>query len=344
MKNKKQPSQSFGPGFPRWLSVVEKLEDYVEGKTKRWKTPSGLAFSDNLFILEKGDYLFNYPSLIAVWVQNANALRNSFKFSLGNFTTHFIKEQEYTVSIYLPFERVYFQHETMHMNGKRVTQMYLCERRTVNEGESILGLPVNEPYISIQPATISDKQIIIDPVEIQLRPEETWRFKVKNDHAINIGTVSDLSQNPEDLTISTMVHTGINASEWKVKNGSMWVIGRFCAFLALLNQNNISQSLRGKVKPGNVIRRKPAHKKKHPMYEYRVLELDVSPESDTAVNVQVPREQPKKRLHAVRGFLRHYKKPLKSGPNAGKTTVFVKEHWRGEKDLGVIRKDYAISA
>ena len=341
---KKQPSQSFGPGFPRWLSIVEKLEDYVEGKTKRWKVPRGLAFSDNLFILEKGDFLFNYPALIAIWVQNAEALRNSFKFSLGNFTTNFIKGQEYTVSIYLPFERVYFQHETQLESGQRVTQMYLCERRTVTEHDLSLGLPVNEHYISIQPATIRGKQIIIDPIEIHLRPEETWRFKIAADHAINIGTVSNDNLNPEDVTFSTMVHKGIDASGWNVKDGSMWVIGRFCAFLALLNQSNIKQSLRGKVKPENVIRRKPAHKKQHPFYEYRVLELDVNPEPDTAVNVQVPREQPKKRLHAVRGFLRHYKKPLKSGPNAGKTTVFVKEHWRGEKDLGVIRKDYAISA
>jgi hypothetical protein len=78
------------------------------------------------------------------------------------------------------------------------------------------------------------------------------------------------------------------------------------------------------------------------MYEYKVLELGLGGE-EPIVNVQISRESAKKRLHAVRGFWRTYKKPLKSGPNKGKTKVFVKGHWRGDKDLGVIKKDYVFT-
>ena len=57
----------------------------------------------------------------------------------------------------------------------------------------------------------------------------------------------------------------------------------------------------------------------------------------------MPRECTKKRQHMVIGHWRTYKKPLKSGPNKGKTEVLIKEHWRGDKSLGVIRKDYIFN-
>jgi hypothetical protein len=48
------------------------------------------------------------------------------------------------------------------------------------------------------------------------------------------------------------------------------------------------------------------------------------------------------RFHAVRGFWRHYKQPIKTGPNAGKTQVWIEPQWRGDKEKGVITKEYNI--
>ena len=347
MKNKKQPSQSFGPAFPKWLSTAEYFEDYVGGKTKRFKNPTDLSLQKDLFKFEAGDHVTDYPEVINLWSENAAKLRNSFKFDLGHLTAPLIKEKDYIVTTYLPFQTLYFQHLIVFKkDGVEMTAMYLCERKTVSEGDNILGLSAGETYISIQLSTLYNKSIVLDPVEIRLREGIDWcvmrHEETKSSDELSVKTVPYPDKDQEEMVFSLGTPPNVNASGFVKNSMQLWAIGRFCAFLALLNQNNVKQSLRGKVKPGNVLRRKPTHKKQHPMYEYRVLELDVNPEPDTAVNIQMPRETPKKRLHAVRGFLRHYKQPLKTGPNAGKSTVFVKEHWRGEKDLGVIRKDYAV--
>jgi hypothetical protein len=44
--------------------------------------------------------------------------------------------------------------------------------------------------------------------------------------------------------------------------------------------------------------------------------------------------QPRKRLHQVRGFFRHYQ--------SGKVS-WVKAHWRGDENLGVVKKDYELT-
>ena len=115
---------------------------------------------------------------------------------------------------------------------------------------------------------------------------------------------------------------GVRAKNWELRNHSGPYMNALFALLAMLSNGGVKQTNHGTVKPENVIRRKPLHKKQHPMYEYRVLELGLGDE-EPIVNLQIPRECAKKRLHAVRGFFRHYKKPLKSGPNKGKTKVFV---------------------
>jgi hypothetical protein len=44
----------------------------------------------------------------------------------------------------------------------------------------------------------------------------------------------------------------------------------------------------------------------------------------------------------VRGFYRHYKHPIKHGPNKGKTRIYLEESWRGDKNLGVVTHDYEV--
>ena len=81
-------------------------------------------------------------------------------------------------------------------------------------------------------------------------------------------------------------------------------------------------------------RRKPKHYSKfeRPMFEHFVMEMEVDePDPEQTGRTCV---QPRKRQHQVRGHRRVYK--------SGKT-VWVKPHWRGDKNLGVIKKDYEMT-
>ena len=105
---------------------------------------------------------------------------------------------------------------------------------------------------------------------------------------------------------------GADPTDWVKKDLSSLYLIHFFNFLWLLNFKESKQTLRGRIKAENVIRRKPKHRKKHPVYEYSVLELDLK-EDEPSTNIIIPRECTKKRQHMVRGFWRKYKKPLKSG-------------------------------
>lgn len=73
-------------------------------------------------------------------------------------------------------------------------------------------------------------------------------------------------------------------------------------------------------------------KHKHPLYEHLVVELEMDqPEPEQTGRTA---NQPRKRLHQVRSFMRHYR--------SGKI-VKVDSHWRGDERLGVIRKDMELT-
>jgi len=85
----------------------------------------------------------------------------------------------------------------------------------------------------------------------------------------------------------------------------------------------------------------PKPKGRRVFYEHHVIDVDpfaVKRVSGAASGIV--RGSP--RFHAVRGFWRHYKNPIKSGPHAGETQVWIEPQWRGDKNKGVITKDYNI--
>jgi hypothetical protein len=76
-------------------------------------------------------------------------------------------------------------------------------------------------------------------------------------------------------------------------------------------------------------------------YEHHVIDIDpFQVRFASGVPTGLHRGSP--RFHAVRGFWRHYKEPIKAGPNEGRTEVWIPAQWRGDKLKGVITKDYNI--
>ena len=374
-KKKKHPrlpvAHAFGPAYGKWLDLLEGYEDYLADRIPLRKLKA-FTYNDEVFdFTTPADYgvpladQSTYQNLFRIWGANAASLRSSFKFKIEEIQwlewsnkTMRGKGTSVEVTTYLPFQSVYIQYQA---DGGR-SILALCERRTLDKDYPEMGLIAGENFICMTPAGYNNngfkgeanEKLGCYPIEIHLKEGLEWTGLIDTDgdngvKQTYLGTVKperdflEWSCSAEDGNeyppILEATPEGVRAKNWELRNHSGPYMNALFALLAMLSSGGVKQTNHGTVKPENVIRRKPLHKKQHPMYEYRVLELGLGDE-EPIVNVQIPRECAKKRLHAVRGFFRHYKKPLKSGPNKGKTKVFVREHWRGEKELGVVRKDY----
>lgn len=379
-KKRKHPrlpaAHAFGPAYGKWLDLLEGYEDYVSGRIPLRKLKP-FTYNDEIFDLadlyhpdsSRKETAF-YLNLLRIWGANAASLRSSFKFKIEE--TQWVQwsnkkiESEYRqalsnmpfqvaeewftrrdgleVTTYLPFENVFIQYEGH--SGRSI--LALCERRTLDNDYPELGLLAGESFICLTPAAHnangfkgeSNEKLGCYPIEIHFREGVEWTGQLETDgNNVDLEWSCSAEDGNDCPPMIEAAPKGVRAKNWELRNHSGPYMNALFALLAMLSNGGVKQTNHGTVKPENVIRRKPLHKKQHPMYEYRVLELGLGNE-EPIVNVQIPRECAKKRLHAVRGFFRHYKKPLKSGPNKGKTKVFVREHWRGEKELGVVRKDY----
>ena len=116
----------------------------------------------------------------------------------------------------------------------------------------------------------------------------------------------------------------------------------FFKMLYLKGEGQATQSKHGFKKPAQVEARSPKKQKKHPDYEYHLLEI--KPNVTLKSESENGTTGVKQRRHMVRGFYRNYKRPIRSGPNVGKTRVFIPSHARGDEALGVIRKDYVFAS
>ena len=366
MKKKKiSPEHSFGKAYPEWLNLLENLEDFVEGRTKKMKK---IMYPANLFPEVANDSKEQNAKQILIWASNAASMRSSFKFKVTSENWEVFKrtnDKPVSVVTFLPFENVYLQY--CYENSSKIL---LCEQRTLNVDYPELELLEGETYICLTPAEYHEKEALVlnngmdeiagnsiashssipshrgssltvVPLEIHLREGVELGADMLNDEfSIN----DDLygMKKREAPPFVTAFPEGVDGSRWEEEQQSLSFLTCFFLFLLLLSAKGVRQTTLGKVEGKNVARRKPQHKRQHPMYEYRILELGDGSEPPL-FDQSVTREAIRKRCHAVRGFFRHYKKPLKSGPNKGKTAVFVKGHWRGDKELGVIRKDYAFA-
>lgn len=312
-------------------------------------------------------------SCVRIWSKYAPTMRNAFKFKVDAAQLHqglvdtFSKKDEVEITTYLPFGSIYLQVE--QDTGEQV--LFLCERQPAKKDYPEMGLREGETFIAVTPAAYfawddvpESPFLAVQPVELHIPEGATFKCTKHRDTIDDGDGVLDVNDAfPHDDLMTLHLNGTTYRCEWEQTEGfgslfaaadganlKLWNEHRvgfqaghiFFTFLLLLGHEKSKQTNRGVVKAGHVVRRKPKHRKRHPVYEYSVLELDLGDE-EPSVNTYIPRESTKKRQHMVRGFWRKYKKPLKSGPHAGKTRVFVKEHWRGDKALGVVRKDYIFN-
>ena len=116
----------------------------------------------------------------------------------------------------------------------------------------------------------------------------------------------------------------------------------FFSFLRMqqLQHDKINMKTFGIIKP-EMMKSRKVKPKERPLVEFHTLDVELEKEVNVT-DLPTSRICAKKRLHRVRGHFRNYRAPIMSGPNKGKTRVFVRECLKGDADLGVLISDYNL--
>jgi len=132
--------------------------------------------------------------------------------------------------------------------------------------------------------------------------------------------------NSEDKNYNQQQHNNLINSEFDIKGDAKFLI----CLLSVLNYDWVIKE------------KKPAEKQRRMRYgkqirydSHIVCEIDLPKKNGISISVSNPDPQGSKRMHDVRGHFRR----LQSGKR-----TWVREHRRGNKNLGVITKDYVLTS
>ena len=329
----KQNKQGYlGPAFHEWLEWLEYCECmYLTEKTPPGK-PKHIALNDTLFHVEDDKdmvKMMNDALPVDAWL--ARCVRSSTKYKVtadtfAGLIHHYEDELKYirsTVPINLPHEWC-----SLVVDWGEDSYLICAQETTTKDGNDYPELEVSgdEPWICMNMMLYrqsgvelmdtgqkhSGQPLSYVPVELHFQKGKVW----------------------EDTKFVTATTPGVHTTE-KGENA----INIFRAFFLIwLEQFYLQSVLRHKAVSGgrppvNFRPKKPRKRRQFPKFEHTVIELQM----DAPDAQQVGRSvfQPKKRLHQVRGFYRHYRKTGKR--------VWVKPHWRGDETLGVVKRDFELT-
>lgn len=328
---KRQPKQGYlGPAFHEWLEWLEYVECILTTE-KRPGKPKYMAMNDTLFKCEDdADFtrMMNEAVPVDAWL--ARAVRSSVKYKVTAETFagvlhHYEDELRYirkTTPIHLPHEWC-----TLLVEFMGDTYMICLQETVTKTGERYdeIDVEADEKWICAnicfyRPGGVemldgkvqTGQKLSYCPVELHMQKGRLW----------------------EETKYCTAITKGVEITD---KGKQAIDIAR--AFILIwLESFQLGSVLRSKTVPGtppmpvSYIPTKRRKKTDHPKFEHTIIEFEV----DQPECAQTGRSvfQPKKRLHQVRGFIRH----MRSGKK-----VWVKPHWRGDEHLGVVKKDYEVT-
>ena len=261
----------------------------------------------------------------------ARCVRSSVKYSVKSETLALMMHQYDSELKYIHHSRpIYLPHDwnTIIVDGwdDNTTFMMCAQETTTSTGKDYpeLGVKADEPWICVNFCLHSKNGIDLMggkhtsthklsyvPVELHMAKGETWA-------------------NTKTLLATT---EGVEVTE----DGKEIINLMQGMFLAWLESFHLASILRRKSvgtppMPVSFMPKKRRKKNEFPRFEHIVMELEVDQPDPSQSGRKV--FQPKKRMHQVRGFWRHYK--------TGKE-VWVKPHWRGDEKLGVVKRDFELT-
>jgi len=371
--------RNFSEGYNEWLDRAEVYEEYMQGRMSnanffRWKEKKGISGPLDITPIWNGKGVLNIPAdkvtvFNEIWMHNlliAPFLRKAFKFQMDSkICSDVIKKNWEEFSVSLPFDRVFLDIKN--------------ERAPKEQGikEILFFLKKEDPMPKKEMENFINEFEVFPPDYVRDELEKTAFFWSKPFIKMNVAVRTTSKERNRKLLFYPMY--GIMPQEQEVLSlddfklewnpispelididdylsENTQITGKttiaylakgmlFCFFktLYLKQQRQAVQTTQGFKKPSEVTVRPPKKRKKHPLYEYHLLEIkpQVAPRSEPSIG-----DEPngtRQRRHMVRGFYRTYKRPIRSGPNVGKTRVFVRSHARGDETLGYVKKDYVFA-
>ncbi len=325
--SKRQKQGHLGPAFHHWLEHLERVEALLAGKSR--KSPV-YAVNEDLFGMKEE----SFQEMIPVDGALAQVVRSSVKYkmpieTMAGLAHHYEDEVNYLLDVHpprLPHEYCTIVFEGFLPGANNVSgDLIVClQDQTTDVDYPALGLKTGESFICANIAGYRP-----GGVNLLNGPQG--------------GNVHSISSFPVEIHISKDLDGNVlyanaeKAMPTEAGKTTLYMVTR--SVLIWMQTFNMQSLLREKtpgVAPNRALRNAPKRLRKrvdHPKFEHTILTLEVdAPEPQQQ---GISKFQPKKRLHQVRGFWRFYKKTGKR--------VWVEPHWRGDKELGVVRRDYEVT-
>ena len=324
-KSKPKRSGSMGPVFAQFLKTYEDCERTLikMNAMPDQEAPFPIDVDQCGEIVRKtvglmckdGDH-----SLIERWGNDARQLRSAFKFKMSYADMEVLCDYEDPeIVLQIPFpECVLVVNEVEHQGAEHFVAF--LEERVYFEDDPALhndswyaerGMRNGDKFLCITAGIKFDKVFSVLPVEYHAELGRTF-----DDEGSAGEWCPSVPQGTPDETLEMM--EGIGWLVMKLVSG--WV-------QSLNNPNHKIEDTSG-LKPG--VKHRAPRLKERRLYEHNIVKID--PLATRKVT-QSTGHGGKHRLHPVRGFWRQYK--------SGKR-VWVRPHWRGDKELGVITHDYEV--
>jgi len=333
---------SFSPGFDHWLRHLEKIEAFILGKSK--KPPPDMSIRSDFFPVEPGSGIDTAKGLIEWFGAEgtlAPNLRSSMKFRTHALDLEAIRKTSLSTEMNPPFPDT-FVEIIMDPRPENVSSMmYLLEERIADRsvGANLnyvaMGINPGDKFLCVNFSTYNERGTLIND---ERQADKISHFPIE----LHIPLPQFIERDAKgfaDLSILPAPLSGVSPEPFLSSDTYQTIVEMMIMFLAGLKSiHTIVRTVSGAKPEVKKIKTKRPKYAERKFYEHHVLELkDHEMLMGTGSLPYTPR-----RLHPVRGFVRHYAKPLKSGPNKGRNWTWVKAQWRGDKDLGVITRDYDL--
>jgi len=337
LKRKRAKPGYLPPAFYEWLMHLERVEKLITTEKYMPKPPHYL-FNNTLF-KQTGDANTTIREMAVVDAWLATVVRSSVKFSLDIDTIREMQIQyddeiNYLLNtrpLHLPYEWC-----TLVLTGLGDDDVVISLMETTAEDDDPrspdklkaypeLGVEEGEKFISVS-------MCFYRPVGVEME-----NGKIRANERLSMCPVEIHFNKGALLSETTFLNAMASNVEVTQKGANVIELVRVCIvnWLASFGLAGMLRRRQHGIAHKVGMRTKPLHKKKRwerPMFEHFVCELEIDLPAPQQVGYHA--EQPRKRLHQVRGFPRH----LQSGK-----VIWVKPHWRGARKLGVVKKDFEMT-